>query len=184
MSQSEWYVRSARLADRELLSTFECANPNLNFETEVEQYIRGQLIDWTFDPHAVSGDPRLLLVLTNSTSELVAVAAHERQVMESQDRSRFDVTKLEVAAVALSWQGRRFATGERVSDVLMSAVMADISARVPPRDARVYAVVHQDNGRSIALCRRYGITEEMSSPSPGYRRLVTQHKTPSLEENQ
>jgi hypothetical protein len=150
---------------------------------EVEQYIRNQLIDWTFGPHAVAGDPRLLLVFATSTNELVAVAAHERQVMGSQDGRRFDVTKLEVAAVALSWQGRRFATGDRVSDVLMSALMADISARVPSRDARVYAIVHQNNGRSIALCRRYGITEEMSSPSPSYRRLVTQHKTTSLDES-
>jgi hypothetical protein len=47
--------------------------------------------------------------------------------------------------VAKAWQGRRFdaggaaapeRTGPRVSDVVMSAVMADVASRVPPRDAR------------------------------------------------
>jgi RimJ/RimL family protein N-acetyltransferase len=59
----------------------------------------------------------------------------------------------------------------------MSAAMTDISARVPPRDARVYAIVHEDNRRSIALCRRHGLTEEMSRPHPSYRRVVTPHQT-------
>lgn len=58
----------------------------------------------------------------------------------------------------------------------MSAVMTDIGARVPPRDARVYAIVHEDNHRSIALCRRHGLTEDMSRPHQAYRRIVTSHK--------
>lgn len=66
--------------------------------------------------------------------------------------------------------------GERASDILMSAVMTDVSARVPLRDARVYAIVHEDNHRSIALCRRHGLTEEMSRPHPSHRRIVTPHK--------
>jgi hypothetical protein len=55
----------------------------------------------------------------------------------------------------------------------MSAVMADVASRVPARDARVLAVVHQDNLRSLALCHRYGLTEELTRPHPAYRRLVT-----------
>lgn len=66
--------------------------------------------------------------------------------------------------VALKWQGHSFPEGERASDVLKSAVMTDVSARAPARDARVYAIVHEDNHRSLALCRRHGLTEEMSRP--------------------
>jgi hypothetical protein len=43
-----------------------------------------------------------------------------------------------------------FLTGERASEVLMSAVMTGVGARVPPRDARIYAVIHENNHRSIA----------------------------------
>ena len=60
--------------------------------------------------------------------------------------------------------------------ILMSAVMTDVSSRVPPRDARVYAIVHEDNHRSLAVCRRHGLTEEMSRPHPSYRRVVTPHR--------
>lgn len=45
--------------------------------------------------------------------------------------TRFDATKLEVAAIARPWQGHHFSTGEYASDVLMSAVMTDVSARMP-----------------------------------------------------
>jgi hypothetical protein len=113
--------------------------------------------------------------LVAGTVELVGVAAHEQVVLESPT-ARFDATKLEVIALGRSWQGRRFGGGARASDVLMSAVMTDISARVPPRDARVFAVVHEDNHRSLALCQRYGLVEEMSRPHPNYRRLVTSHR--------
>jgi hypothetical protein len=37
----------------------------------------------------------------------------------------------------------------------------------------VYAIVHEDNKRSLAVCQRHGLTEEMSHPHPSYRRLVT-----------
>jgi len=100
----------------------------------------------------------------------------------SGPNGRFPATKLEVVAVATAWQGRRFEEGAvdrpRVSDVVMSAVMTDVSARVPPRDARVFAVVHEENSRSLALCRRYGLVLEMTRPDPSYRRLVTDHRPP------
>jgi hypothetical protein len=134
------------------------------------------LIDWTFDPHTVNGAPRLLLALVAATGELFGVAAHERVVLQGGTGAQFHATKLEVLAIATPWQGRRFRTGERASDVLMSAVMTDVSARVPPRDARVFALVHEDNKRSIALCHRHGFVEEMSRPHPDYRRIVTPYK--------
>ncbi|MGH3938192.1 MAG: hypothetical protein ACRDTG_06090 [Pseudonocardiaceae bacterium] len=176
MSRPEWHIRSGQPADCALLASFACADPAVSWQVEVEQFIRTQLLEWSFDPHAVSGDPRLLLAFVRATRELFGVAAHERVVLQGGDGAQFHATKLEVLAIALPWQGRRFHTGERASDVLMSAVMTDVCARVPPRDARVFALVHEDNQRSIVLCHRHGLVEEMSRPHPDYRRIVTPHK--------
>src|SRR5450755_3140461 len=145
MSGPEWRIRSGQPADRDLLATFACADPAVDWQVEVEQFIGRQLIDWTFDPHAATGDPRLLLAFVTATGELFGVAAHEREILQGSDATQYHASKLEVLAIATPWQGRRFQTGERASDVLMSAVMTDVSARVPPRDARVFALVHEDN---------------------------------------
>jgi hypothetical protein len=175
MSTPGWRIRSGTSDDRLLLDSFTCADRAVPWQAEVEQFIREQLIDWAFDPHAADGDPRLLLAFTLA-GDLFGVAAHEQVTLQGGDGGQFHATKLEVLAVAAQWQGRRFRTGERASDVLMSAVMADVSARIPPRDARVFAIVHEENHRSIALSRRHGLTEEMSRPHPSYRRIVTPHK--------
>jgi hypothetical protein len=150
----------------------------VHWQIEVERFIRHQLLDWTFDPHATENDPRLLLALTKSPQRLFGVAAHERVVLRDRDGTSFHASKLEVIALATKSHGTCFPGGARASDVLMSAVMADVSARVPPRDARVFAIIHEDNHRSLALCRRHGLTEEMSRPHPQYRRIVTAHRQP------
>jgi hypothetical protein len=171
-----WLIRPGSPDDRQLLACFACADPAVRWQVEVEQFIQAQLAEWAFDPHAAEeGDPRLLLAFTTA-GDLFGVAAHERVILQAGHGAQFHATKLEIVAIALKWQGRSFPTGERASDILMSAAMTDISARVPPRDARVYAIVHEDNHRSIALCRRHGLTEEMSRPHPSYRRVVTPHQ--------
>lgn len=175
MTESGWRIRPGSPRDRNLLTSFACADPAVRWQAEVEQFIQTALIDWAFDPHAADGDPRLLLAFTKA-GELFGVAAHERVTLEALDGAQFHATKLEVIAISLGWQGHAFPTGERPSDVLMSTVMTDVRARVPPRDARVFAVIHEDNHRSIAVARRHGLTEEMSRPHPTYRRLVTPHK--------
>jgi hypothetical protein len=181
MSEPEWRIRPARPGDRDLLASFACADPAVSWQAEAEQFIRTQLADWAFDPHAAAGDPRLLLAFVTATGDLFGVAAHERVILQDGGATRISATKLEVLAIATPWQGRRFHTGERASDIMMSAVMTDVSARVPPRDARVFALVHQDNHRSIAICNRHGLTEEMSRPHPSYRRLVTPHQPPASD---
>ncbi|MDQ1306254.1 MAG: hypothetical protein QG671_2086 [Actinomycetota bacterium] len=166
------------------LTTFTCVRPGSSagaaqWEQEVEKFIRAQLALWAFDPYAQDGDPRLLLMLTSASGELVGVAAHERVVLhDPASGETIAASKIEVVAVTSGWQGRRFPgegtePGPRASDVLMSAVMTDIAGRVPPRDARVMAVVHQDNERSLVLCRRHGLIDELTRPHPAYRRLVT-----------
>jgi hypothetical protein len=177
MTGAAWHIRPGRLDDRDLLAPFTCADPAVSWQAEVERFIQADLTDWAFDPYAAAeGDPRLLLAFTTS-GDLFGVAAHERTILAAGDGSQFHATKVEVLAVALKWQGRQLPIGQRASDVLMSAVMTDVSARVPPRDARIFAVIHEDNYRSIALAQRHGFTEEMSRPYPSYRRLVTPHKT-------
>ncbi len=169
------HIRPGNPGDRELLASFACADPAVRWQVDVEQFIQRQLTDWAFDPHAGDGDPRLLLAFTPA-GDLFGVAAHERVILQAGDGTSFPPTKLEVAGVALKWHRHPFPAGERASDVLMSAVMTDVSARVPPRDARIYAIVHEDNHRSLALCQRQGLTEDMSRPHPSYRRIVTPHK--------
>ncbi|MBL8924019.1 MAG: hypothetical protein JNJ54_34500 [Myxococcaceae bacterium] len=178
MSSAPWLVRLARATrrDRLLLAGFVCADPLVPWQVEVESFVREQLFDWRFDPHARGQDPRLLLVFERRSRTLVGVAAHERITLVA--RTTFiPATQLEVIAVAHVWQGRRFKSGVRASDVVMSAVLSDVRARVPPRDARVLAVVHEENVRSIELCRRHGFVEELSRPVdlPQYRRLITRH---------
>lgn len=174
MSRAEWRIRSARKKDRHLLEHFACANGDSPWEVEVEDFIHHSLLEWAFDPLARVHDPRLLLVFDRKTHELVGVAAHERTTLQFKRQRPFAATKLELVAVALSWQGKRFRGGSRVSDVVMAAVMRDVTDRVPRRDARVFAVVHEENTRSIALCRRHGLVEELSRPSSAYRRLITE----------
>ena len=175
MTRAAWHIRPGNPGDRDLLASFACADQAVTWQAEVEAFVQAQLVDWALDPHAAEEDPRLLLAFTAS-GDLFGIAAHERVTLQAGGDIRFPATKLEIVAVALKWQGRAFSTGERASDVLMSAVMTDVGARVPPLDARVYAIVHEENHRSIALCRRHGLTEEMSRPHPSYRRLVTPHK--------
>jgi hypothetical protein len=176
MSGREWKVRAARVEDRRLLEGFVCVRAGLAWEVEVERFIQRELFDWAFDALAQAQDPRLLLLVHKKSKALVGVAAHERTQLRYGKRRVFSATKLEVLAVARAWQGRRFSAGERVSDVSMSAVMSDVSARVPHRDARVFAIVHEQNARSLAPCVRHGFVDELSRVHPEYRRLMTAHR--------
>ncbi|MFO0600145.1 MAG: hypothetical protein U0228_32855 [Myxococcaceae bacterium] len=149
----------------------------MEWQVEVEAFVQLSLYDWAFDPLAAPQDPRLLLLIERASKALIGVAAHERAILLA-GRRRFAATKLEVVAVSSAWQGRRTRDGRRASDLLLSGLMLDVSTRVPPRDARVFAVVHEDNFRSIALLQRHGLTQELSRPAElsSYRRLVTAHK--------
>lgn len=179
MTAPEWSVRAIRATkrDRERLASFACADRAVAWQAEVENFVRNDLFEWRYAPLAKNDDPRVLMLFRNK-DELVGVAAHE-QIRLVRGSETYRATKLEVLAIATEWQGRKFASDERVSDVLMSAVMADVSTRVPARYARILGVVHEDNVRSIKLCERHGFTDEMSRPEdyPTYRRLLTAHRT-------
>jgi len=131
MTGESWRIRAGSPNDRELLTSFACADPAVRWQVEVEQFIQAQLLEWAFEPLAAEGDPRLLLAFT-ATGELLGVAAHERAILQAADRSQFHATKLEVIAVGLKWQGQQLPTGERPSDILMSAVMTETEGLAPP----------------------------------------------------
>lgn len=178
MTRPEWLVRTVRKTqkDRTRLATFTCADRLVHWQVEVEDFVRNQLFEWRYAPLARENDPRLLLMLHRQTQDLIGVVAHERLLLQAEDSS-FPATKLEVVAIATAWQGRCFSSGQRVSDVLMSAALSDVRARVPARFARVLALVHEDNVRSFSLCRKHGFTDELSRAEKlqHYRRLITEH---------
>lgn len=175
MSKALWRIRAVRKSDRAKLRPFECARDGSRAQAEVEDFIRFKVLDWAFEPLALDGDPRLLL-LFDGDDTLVGVAAHERKTLQAPGGETFFASKLEVVALSKAWQGEAFSDGTRASEVLMSAVMKDISTRVPPRDARVFAFVHEDNKASIALLKRYGLAHEMSRLDEAYLRLITSHR--------
>lgn len=145
MTKPPWLLRNARRTqrDRARLAAFQCADDESPFTLEVEHFIRDSVYDWAFAPGAQVDDPRLLLLFERESGQLIGVAAHERHPLLDRDGKAFSATKLEVVALARSWQGKTFTTGERASDVLMSGVMADVTNRVPKRYARIYAHLHE-----------------------------------------
>jgi hypothetical protein len=173
---TEWGIRAAQRSDRRILSRFSCAMSTDAWAVEVETIIRTRILDWAFKPDPRVVDPRLLLVFARTKGELVAVAAHQTADLVGGDGRDIPASRLYVVALATDWQGRRFGSGERASDVVMSAAIVDVDARAPPRNQRIYAVVHKENVRSIAVCQRNGFTKELSSPDPEYRRLITEQR--------
>jgi RimJ/RimL family protein N-acetyltransferase len=177
MSEPAWLVRPATAGDAALLASFRSASSDARWDVEVEDEITsGRLLSWWSDPAAQDWDPRLLLLFERESGELVGVAAHERESLLDSDGTELEGTHLHVVALSTAWQGRRFATSEKASHILMSAIMQDVRDRVPPRWARVYAVVHEDNHRSLELCARFGLTVEMPRSHPNYRRIITERQ--------
>ena len=105
------------------------------------------------------------------------MTAHERQFLGTSALDKVAATKIHVVAVEKRWQGKVFSSGERVSSVVMSAVLTDIATYVPPREPRVVAIVHEDNGKSLALCKRFGLVSDLRRPDPSYRMLATEHRS-------
>jgi hypothetical protein len=93
MIDGPWRLHVAKPGDRPLLSQFTCADKSIEWQREVEEFIQLGLADWAFDPHAVSGDPRLLLALHTRSGDLVGVAAHERVFLQDGTGQKFPATK-------------------------------------------------------------------------------------------
>lgn len=176
MTAPAWRVRIATEDDRALLTRFRCASSNASWEQELEVEIRNNLVDWALAPGAAADKPTILLVFGAASGDLVAVAAHERQFLGTSALDKVAATKIHLAAVAKKWQGKAFSSGERVSHVMMNAVLTDIATHVPPRDPRVFAIVHEDNARSLALCKRFQLVKELLRSHPSYLVLATENQ--------
>lgn len=176
MTTPAWKVRIATEKDRALLTRFTCASREGAWEREVEVEIQNRLLDWALAEGAAADDPTILLVFDSASRDLVGVAAHERQSLGTNALDKVAATKLHLAAVAEKWQGKTFPSGERVSHVVMNAALADIATHVPPRDPRVFAIVHEDNARSLALCRHFGLAKELRRATKHYLILATEHQ--------
>jgi len=175
MTSRTWQVRVATNKDRALLKRFRCASKE-RWEREVEVHIQNHLLDWALSEGAAADDPTILLVFDIASRVLVGIAAHERQFLGTNALDRVPATKIHLAAVSSKWQGKKFSNGHQVSHVVMNAVLTDIATRVPPRDPRVFAVVHEHNTKSLALCKRFGLVKELQRSDPSYLILVTEHQ--------
>jgi hypothetical protein len=98
---------------------------------------------------SIRSDHRLLLVLDGE--ELVAAGCHRRGPDPNQRHFVF-------AAVEKDRQAQRLSNGERASDVLWNIVASDILDREDDADTLVFARVDPANQRSLAYCRRIGLT--------------------------
>jgi hypothetical protein len=176
MTLPAWQVRVATENDRALLTRFRCASGEEPWEREVELEIQNYLLDWALEKGAAADKPTILLVFDRASGDLVGVTAHERQCLGTNALDKVAATKLHLAAVARKWQGRTFSSGERVSHVVMSAALTDIATHVPPRDPRVFAIVHEDNAKSLALCKRFRLVKELQRSHPQYLVLATEHE--------
>ena len=175
MRSLTWQVRVATEKDRVLLTRFRCASKE-PWEREVEIEIQNHLLDWALAEGAAADDPTILLVFDVSSHVLVGVAAHERQFLGTNALDKVPATKIHLAAVSNKWQGKKFSNGDQVSHVVMNAVLTDIATRVPPRDPRVFAIVHEHNTKSLALCKRFGLVTELQRSHPSDLILVTEHQ--------
>lgn len=174
-NKASWLVRKARAGDRERLQQFRCASDGEEWETEVERIINDSLLKWAQSERALQVDGRLLLLIDRESGDIVGVVAHELCDL-TNGKEHFEATFLKVIAIASKWQGKTFSTGERVSDVLGSMAMEDIARRRPRRDSWVWAKVDERNEKALRLCRRFGLTHEMSQRDPPYRRLITANR--------
>lgn len=110
------------------------------------------------------------------TERVVGVAAHERVTLKAGRRRRRNETRVRRSRDRLAREEiPRRSTRQRCPYECRDD--RHFAAR-PPRHARVFAVVHEDNVRSIALLRRHGLTDELSRATElsSYRRLVTGHR--------
>lgn len=159
-------MRTAEKQDQDLLQGFTCSTGSAH-ETEVEAFIRNDLLAWATAPGAAVDDPRVLLLLDEANPDhLVAVAAHERLTELLHRGKPMAGTKIQVIAVALTERGSRIA-GRRPGDIAFEALLQDLRNRNPQRGPVIAAVVSEMNTPSLALCDRQGLVVSVTR-SPGY----------------
>ena len=100
-------------------------------------------------------DPVAHLLLFDDGHELVAVAGHTKGTLVLADGDVVQAAHLVVAAVALDRQGGSI-EGGKVADVVFSTLIAD--ALWAHRCDVAFGLIDNANNRSLAVCRRNGLT--------------------------
>lgn len=161
-------VRRVSPDDGELLSqidTFRCADPELDYQVEVERWIQDRLREWVFAHGASDDEPQLLAVLDDQTGELVGVFAHEHAFLQRDGDDRpIPAEKISVVAVGMRFQGKRDVENRRYSDIVMSSGLQAVEARTPP-ERRVFGLVHIDNEDSFRLLERHNMRRRITYDS-------------------
>ena len=109
---------------------------------------------------------------------LVAVFAHHPELLVLDDGFDSDPTRVEMSAtyairlhllgLSTADHGRRFDYGQKLSDLVMEALIAD--ALDGRSDMILTGVVAKDNLASIRLCERHGLCSQVEY-SPDYIRI-------------
>ena len=163
-----WIARAFGAKDEPFVRSFRCATTRLAWDVEVESWVQGESVRWVTDPTYAAMDRRLLVML-DPRGTLAGVVAHElMDAIQPGTGESFFVRIVTGIAVSAPWQGKSIPRNGRVSDVLMSTVLADITAR-PPAVPFVSALIHVDNVRSSALFTRHEF-DAYPPPVDGYVR--------------
>lgn len=142
--------RLARPADQIPLSHFDCPSAH----PAVEDYIRGDALDRHLN-RRVELDYRLL-VWTKNNGDLVAVAAHKRNLDCHRDGIPFPGTEIVVVAIAAAYRDSTYAGRPTIATVV-GELLDDIAAC--DRGDFVAAVVQPGNDDGERLTGRLGLEE-------------------------
>src|SRR5690349_18657737 len=139
-------MRPMTKRDAATLKQFECARP-VWYELEVEEYIRSNVADF-------AGRDRRVLVF-DEQKRIVAVGIHDPERDPSGSGSV--ISWLSAVAIRLDRQGSTLPSGERLSDLVLAAVIKD--ALRTAREPVVAAYLAEQNTRSIRMCARAGLVD-------------------------
>jgi hypothetical protein len=148
-------VRPATAADAGLLAGFQCSTGPW-YEQDVESFVRERALEQAL---ALSDAYRLLLVLEGKRP-IGCMAHHHEMLLTGDGRSSpIFATRLHLLAIATDDQGRKLDDGTRLSDKLMTTLIAD--ALETRGNAVLTGIVALENLRSMALCERHGMRSQV-----------------------
>jgi hypothetical protein len=180
-------ARKAASADKHRLLTFRC-----RIGGEITSLDEEEPVDLT-DPDAEEDEPYVreveeyvqrfalktahcVLIFETEAGEIAGVAAFDRQEIEI-GRRRFPGWRLEVIALSVEWRGKCVEADiegapetMKASEYVLRRTFQEMLA-LDPRRVVVVGRVHDDNDRSIAVCKRVALDRTVRE-SPEYWQVV------------
>jgi hypothetical protein len=138
------------------MARFQCSTGPW-YEQEVESFIRQRALEQAI---TLAEDYRLLVAFDRD--RLLGCMAHHQEMLLTSDGSRSGpifATRLHVLAIATHYQRSRLGDGTRLSDKLMSTLIAD--ALETRRNPVLTGIVALENLRSVTLCERHGLRSQV-----------------------